>query len=82
MRQHLQNFKHKVFGDSRNQRRVITEQFGSLSEAATWAQQVLDQAHVSPADRVHALAALRKARPELSLRSADYILKQAVLHSR
>lgn len=82
MHQHLQNFKHKVFGDSRNQRQVITEEFDSVSEATVWAKQVLNEAKVSLSDRVQALAALRRARPELTLRSADYILDQAGPRSR
>lgn len=76
----FQNLKQKIGGDRRDQRQVIREAgFADEGEAAEWGRGVLgDTTHsTEPAD----LRKLREARPDLTLRTATYILHQVRIRS-
>ncbi|MBO0596516.1 hypothetical protein I2485_04275 [Nesterenkonia sp. E16_7] len=76
------NLRHMLFGDRRDQRIAIREAgFTDDAEAATWAGGVLHQAQISPSEKLHAMAALRRRRPDLTLATTKYILHQAQLRS-
>lgn len=67
-----------IFGDRRDQRIAVQEAgFTDDAEAAAWAQDALRQAQVNPTQKLHAMAALRRRRPDLTLVTTRYILHQA-----
>lgn len=74
-RGHGHDLRHKIFGDRRDQRRVLRAAgFADEREAAQWALGV-----VGTPDRRSEVADLRRiraARPDLTLRTASYILRQ------
>lgn len=70
-----------IFGDRRDQRIAISEAgFTDETDAAAWARDALTEAQVSPGQRLHAIAALRRQRPDLTLSTTRYILDH--LHLR
>lgn len=71
-----------VSGDRRDQRIAIREAgFTDDVEAATWARDVLHRAQISPSEKLQAIAALRRRRPNLTLATTKYILHQAQVRS-
>jgi hypothetical protein len=73
----LQNLTHKLFGDRRDQRVAIQEAgFDNDVAATAWAEEVLSAASSQPSSRLMLIATLRRARPDLTLRTATYIAQQ------
>lgn len=71
----FRNLKHKVGGDRRDQRVAIREAgFADEAEAAEWGRSVVCQPTRST--ELEDLRKLRGARPDLTLRTATYILHQ------
>lgn len=74
---YLQNLKHKLFGDHRDQRVAIQEAgFENEVSATAWAGEVLSNAGNRPSSKLEIIATLRRARPDLTLRTATYIAQQ------
>lgn len=72
----LQNFKHKFSGDRRDQRNALREAgFADEAEAAAWGRGIVSASGI-PATELEAVRKLREARPDLTLRTATYILQQ------
>lgn len=72
----LQNLKHKFSGDRRDQRKVLREAgFANEAEAAAWGRGIIS-ASGTPATELADVRKLREARPDLTLRTATYILHQ------
>lgn len=73
----LQNLKHKLLGDHRDQRVAIQEAgFENEMSATAWAEETLRTASSRPSSKLMVIATLRKARPDLTLRTATYIAQQ------
>ena len=71
---HLQNLKHKFGGDRRDPRRALREAgFADEAEAAAWGRGIVSDAGATELADVRTL---RQARPDLTLRTATYILHQ------
>lgn len=81
MGQNNENLRHKIVGDRRDQAAVVADEFGSEAKAAEWALGVLNDAGVDPASGVAAIGTLRKARPDLTLRTVEYVLHHANLRT-
>jgi hypothetical protein len=75
----------KVFGDTEDPRRRLEQMFGGEADSAgpppaarAWASQVLERADVDPAaSELHAVLALRRAQPRLTLKAAVYLAQDA-----
>ena len=73
---HLHNLTHKVSGDRRDQREALREAgFADEADAAAWGQGIVGGGG-TPATELSDVRKLRQARPDLSLRTATYILHQ------
>lgn len=74
---YLRNLMHKLFGDHRDQRVAVQEAgFENEAGAAAWAGEVLRDEAFEPSSKLAIIAALRRARPDLTLRTATYIAHQ------
>lgn len=70
------NTSRKIFGDHRDQAAALREAgFEDEAAAARWAQGLVGPA--AGASEVESIAAIRRARPDLSLATATYIARQA-----
>lgn len=79
-REHFQNLKHKIGGDRRDQRQAVREAgFADEREAAEWARSVVGQSIRST--KLADLRKLRGARPDLTLRTATFILHHMRIRS-
>jgi hypothetical protein len=75
----------KIFGDTEDPRRRLEAMFGGESGEASpppaareWARRVLERADVDPGEsELHAILALRRAQPRLTLRAATYLAADA-----
>jgi hypothetical protein len=71
------NSSRKIFGDHRDQAAALREAgFEDEAAASRWAQGLTDTA-APGASEVESIAALRRARPDLTLATATYIARQA-----
>lgn len=78
----LQNLTRKLFGDRRDQRVAIQEAgFENEVSATAWAEEVLSTASSRPPSKLIVIATLRRARPDLTLRTATYIAQQHEIRS-
>lgn len=74
----LENLRWKIGGDRRDQRLVIREAgFADESAAAAWARSVVGDAGES---EMGAIKKLRHARPDLTLSTVTYIVRQMRFH--
>lgn len=79
---YLQNLKHKLFVDRRNQRAAVQEAgFENEVIATAWAGEVLRNTGGVPSSKLATVGALRRARPGLTLRTATYIARQHEIRS-
>lgn len=78
-RSRLENLRHKLCGDRRDQRRALREAgFEDEADAASWAQGLLSaqgrgERRAGSADGIRRI---RAARPDLTLSTARYIARQ------
>lgn len=76
---HFENLKHKIGGDKRDQRAALRDAgFADEAEAAAWARGILGQSE--SANEANGIRKIRQARPDLTLRTATYILHQMRAH--
>ena len=75
----------RIFGDEEDPRRRLEEMFGGEAGSAgpppaarEWARRVLERAEIDPAaSELHAVLALRRAQPRLTLKTAVYLAQDA-----
>ena len=76
----LDNLKWKIAGDRRDQRVVIREAgFADESAATAWARSVVGDAEESSSE-MGTIKKLRHARPDLTLSTVTYIVRQMRFH--
>lgn len=82
MNKYSRNWKQKAVGDRRDQRSALRDAgFEDEQDAVLWARQVLHGSGIQPQESTRAVAALRRARPELTLRTAMFILRRVTMRS-
>ncbi|MEL4356840.1 MULTISPECIES: hypothetical protein [unclassified Luteococcus] len=73
----LLNLKDKVFGDRRDQRQALRDAgFADEATATAWAKNLL--ADAPEASEVELIGRIRRARPDLTGRTAAYIARQTI----
>lgn len=71
----LDNLRHKIMGDHRSQPAALREAgFADEAAAAAWARDLLGPD--GGASDLRDLRAIRSARPDLTMRTARYVLQQ------
>ncbi|UEJ81913.1 hypothetical protein Bra3105_13805 [Brachybacterium halotolerans subsp. kimchii] len=77
-RGHLENLRHKLFGDRRDQRWALREAgFEDEADAAAWAHDLLAaQGRGERAGSAEGIRRIRAARPDLTLSTARFIARQ------
>lgn len=74
------DLRHKLLGDRRDQRRVLRAAgFADERSAAAWARE--HALTVEPERELAAIRDVRRARPDLTLATARYIVRQARMHA-
>jgi hypothetical protein len=75
----------RIFGDAEDPRRRLEQMFGGEAGATgpppaarAWAHRVLERADIDPAaSELHAVLALRRVQPRLTLKAAVYLAQDA-----
>lgn len=75
----------KIFGDTEDPRRRLEQMFGGEAGSAgpppaarEWARRLLERADIDAAEsELHAVLALRRAQPRLTLKAAVYLAQDA-----
>ena len=78
----FKNLRQKLMGDERNQRQALQDAgFAGEADAVAWAQSIIGQS-VEDSTQFMNLRKLRQAKPELTLKTATFILDRVKLLDR
>lgn len=78
----FKNLRQKLMGDERNQRQALQDAgFAGEADAVAWAQSIIGQS-VEESTQFMNLRKLRQAKPELTLKTATFILDRTKLLGR